>query len=378
MISQISISSFHQLLTSTEEFAVIDPREELMFSRGHLFSATNMPLSRLELLIDAGVPDKSIRIVLCDDGEGTADKAVTVLEELGFSDVRVLDGGLPAWALTGGAVFSGMNVPSKAFGEVVENKLNTPTISASTLHEKLKSGEKVHLLDARPLEEHREYCVPGSICCPSAELIFRASSLKIEPDSQIVVHCAGRTRSIIGAQTLIDSGMFKNVVSLCNGTPAWEFEGFDLETDDDRALPFPTEEGRCKAVETAKRIRKEWNIPALSPQKIEQWRTAGGTRYLFDVRSEEEFLNAHLKGSRHIAGGQLLQTTEKHIVVKNSQILLIDTDGVRATTTAMWLRRMGWNDVAVAEIPQMDFELESGANTPEDYFQLQMIDIDEA
>jgi len=355
----LSVDAFRALYEGKEEFAVIDPREELFFARGHLFGATNMPLSRLELLIGAGVPNRSTHTVLCDDGEGHAERGAERLKALGYTNVSILEGGLPVWALTGGAVFSGVNVPSKAFGEVIERDLGTPTLSALDLKAKLDARDDFLLLDARPLEEHQQYCIPGSLSCPSAEMILRAAEFEAFHGKDVVVHCAGRTRSIVGAQTLIDSGLFRSVRSLCNGTPGWEFEGLTTEKGSQREVALPSKPNE-KAVCAARAIAAEWSIPALDRPGLEKWCVQSGTRYLFDIRSAAEFAAGHLKGVKHIAGGQLLQTTEKHIVVQHSHITLIDNDGVRAVTTAMWLRRMGWCNVSTYQMSPKTDALEVG------------------
>jgi len=358
-MTYISVDAFRALYSGTEEFAVIDPREELFFARGHLFAATNMPLSRLELLVGAGVPNSATHIIFCDDGEGRAERAAEVLVSFGYEKISILQGGLPAWALTGGAVFSGVSVPSKAFGEVIERDLKTPTLSALELRAKLDGNEDFLLLDARPLDEHRQYCIPGSISCPSAEMILRAAELEPFRDKDVVVHCAGRTRSIVGAQTLIDSGLFKSVRSLCNGTPGWEFEGMKTEKGSLREASRP-ECASVGALNAAEDIRASWSIPTLDTTGFDQWRQGDGTRYVFDIRSAEEYAAGHMAGARHIAGGQLLQTTEKHIIVQNAHIVLIDSDGVRATTTAMWLRRMGWRNVVTHTMDIATGGLETG------------------
>ena len=346
----------------THEFAVIDPREELLFARGHLFAATNMPLSRLELLITRGVPDNATHVVLCDDDDGYAEKACEILNALGYFNLSKLEGGLPAWALNGGAVFSGVNVPSKAFGEVVERELATPSISATELKAKIDSQESFLLLDARPLKEHQDYCIPGAISCPSAEMILRTGDLEEFRNKDVVVHCAGRTRAIIGAQTLIDSGLFRSVRALRNGTPAWEFEELDVErgnTSEFAKPPEPTE-GALSAV---RRIRKNWSIPALDRAALSDWLVGPGTRYLFDIRSVSEYEAGHIPRSYHVPGGQLLQTTEKHMPVQNARVALIDDDGIRAVTTAMWLRRLGWRNVVTHSITPDDGGLETGNST---------------
>ena len=378
MIGSISVEAFRALYSQPDEFAVIDPREELFFARAHLFAATSMPLSRLEMLICSAVPLKDTMIVLCDDGDDLSERAAEVLAGMGYSELRVLTGGLLMWAHAGGAVYPELHVPSKALGEIVEQQLGTPTISAETLHEITTAGEEILLLDARPLDEHTHHCIPGSICCPVAELIYRTADLQIDEDTWVVVHCAGRTRGIVGSQTLIDGGILANAVWLADGTAAWRFAGLDQETGDTRTLPKPGVRGHKAARQVAERLRAEWQIPVLNLEETGDWHNAPGTRYALDIRTEAEYLAGHLANTRHISGGQLIQTTDCHLVVQNAHILLVDDDGVRATTTAIWLRRMGWKSVSVCEMkPEMP-GLQTGHPPVPSFDDLVPISIDEA
>ncbi|WP_459655385.1 rhodanese-like domain-containing protein, partial [Achromobacter xylosoxidans] len=57
----------------------------------------------------------------------------------------------------------------------------------------------------------------------------RAHGLAPDPKTTIVVNCAGRTRSIIGAQTLINLGVPNPVYALENGTQGWYLADFELD-----------------------------------------------------------------------------------------------------------------------------------------------------
>ena len=85
-------------------------------------------MSRLELRIRALVPRPAAPIVVMDGGgedEGLAARAAEKLAAWGYSNVRLFDGGLEAWRAAGFEIFSGTNVPSKAFGEFVEVTYDT-------------------------------------------------------------------------------------------------------------------------------------------------------------------------------------------------------------------------------------------------------------
>ncbi len=104
------------MLSDGPELALIDLREELIFSQRHLLWARSVPLSRLELQFAQLVPRRSTRIVLCDDADGLVERAAKILGRAGYTDISFLQGGVSAWEKAGLELFSGVNVPSKAFG----------------------------------------------------------------------------------------------------------------------------------------------------------------------------------------------------------------------------------------------------------------------
>jgi rhodanese-related sulfurtransferase len=207
-VKTVAARQLKAMLHDGGELALLDVREAGQFGESHLLFATPLPYSRLELDIGALVPRKSARIAVCDDdGKGTAALAAKRLAALGYSDVAVLEGGNRAWAAAGHALFKGVNVPSKLFGELVEHEYHTPRITAQELVRMKETSEDFILLDGRPLNEHHKMTIPGSTCCPNGELPYRVSSMVKNPRTKIVVNCAGRTRSILGAQTLINFGI---------------------------------------------------------------------------------------------------------------------------------------------------------------------------
>ena len=121
------------MLADGAELALVDVREELTFSKNHLLWARNVPLSRLELRFARLVPLLTTRIVLCDDGDGLVERAAAILANAGYTNLSYLDGGIAAWLAAGFVLFSGVHVPSKAFGEFVEHDSRTPSISAVEL-----------------------------------------------------------------------------------------------------------------------------------------------------------------------------------------------------------------------------------------------------
>ncbi len=354
MIEKISVEAFRALFDGDEEFAVIDPRESQDFTEGHLLAASNLPLGEISQRLEPAVPLKKTRCIFYDAGGGEAEAAAETIATEGYTRVAILRGGLQAWKESGGAVFTGRSVPGKAFGEFVEKYCNTPAMTAAELHHRQERDEPLLLLDSRSAEEHESFCIPGAVLCPGAELIYRVLPI-INADTEIVVHCGGRTRSIIGAQTLIDAGC-NNVHALENGTMAWQFEQLELEHGNRESLPEPDPTSLILVRAIADRLAERWHIHRLDSIAAHEIRN----RYLIDVRSREEYLAGHIRGSMHVPGGHLLQNIDRYLVVRHSVVVLIDSDWVRAVTTAVWLRRMGWRRVFVFTIEAGHDQLATG------------------
>ena len=130
-------------LLNREEIAFLDVREEDPHAREHPLFAANLPLSRIEVDAFGKLPKKSVPIVTLDDGEGDAQLAAQRLLKLGFTDVSIFEGGVKGWKAAGGEVFKDVNVPSKSFGELVESKRHTPSLSAQEVKQLLDNKEDV-------------------------------------------------------------------------------------------------------------------------------------------------------------------------------------------------------------------------------------------
>jgi rhodanese-related sulfurtransferase len=358
----VSAQQLRAMLLDGEEIALLDVREEAEFGARHILLAVNLPLSRLELRAANLVPRTATRVVVCDgDGDGRAHRAAARLEFYGYSAVQVLGGGTQAWADAGYEVFSGVNVPSKLFGEFIEHHYATPSLSAEELKARMDAGADMVVLDSRPLAEYREMNIPGSTCVPGAELVYRVRELAPHPNTLVVVNCAGRTRSIIGAQSLINAGIPNRVLALRNGTMGWHLAGLELEHGQDRYLPAVSPDNAEEARHLAARVASRFGVRTVDRQTLTQWQQAGDrSLYLLDVRSPEEFASGHLPGSQNAPGGQLVQGTDRYVGTLRARVVLIDDNAVRATMTASWLNQMGLHEALVLERALLDATLLRG------------------
>jgi rhodanese-related sulfurtransferase len=330
------------------ELALVDVREELNFSERHLLLARSIPLSRLELKFGTLVPRRATPIVLCDDGDGLAERAAAVLARNGYTNVAVLDGGVNAWVAAGFEVFSGVNVPSKAFGEYIEHEAGTPSISAAQLEQLIREKADIVVLDSRPYDEYSRVSIPTGINVPGAELVLRVHDIAPSPETLIVVNCAGRTRSIIGAQSLINAGVPNKVVALRNGTMGWSLAGFACEAGKNRRAPDVSTTTLDWARPAAQHVAEKCGVARIDRATLDAWRDdQNRTLYLFDVRDPAEYARGHVAGAISAPGGQLVQATDQYVGTLGARIVVVDDIEVRAAMTASWLRQMGWTDVVV-------------------------------
>ncbi len=335
-----------ELLSSKEEHAFIDVRENAAYGSGHPFFVSHVPYSILEARIGLYVPRQSTSTVLVDGGDGVSEKAAKRLEENGYTNVIVLKGGIAAWSDAGYALYEGISAPSKSFGEVVEHELGTKSITADELKARMDAGDdNFILLDGRTPAEFNRMTIPTSTSCPNAELSLRYKAMMNNPDADIIVNCAGRTRSLIGAQALIILDLPNKVYALENGTMGWRLAGFELEHGATRSYPLDIPEDIIEAAhEKADNLINEYNIKIIDWGELEKWNDdQNQTTFKFDIRTAEEYEAGHPDGFRHAPGGQLVQATDQWFSTRNARIVIYDNHRIRGVMTVIWLRGMGHN-----------------------------------
>lgn len=355
----LSPQDVRKALLAREEIALIDVRTEDAFARGHPLFAAQIPLARIEAEAHWRIPRRDTPVVVYDDGEGLALKATVRFAALGYSNVRELEDGLGGWRDAGYELFEDVNSYSKAFGELVEHRRHTPSLPAEQVQALIEEQADIVVLDARRFDEYATMSIPTGQSAPGAELVLRAAAAAPDPETTIIVNCAGRTRSIIGTQSLINAGVANRVFALRNGTIGWTLAGQSLDTGQQRIAPEIEIEGAGDARERARNVAYRAGVRRISTEELAYLKAdAARTLYLYDVRLPDRYEAGHLSGFRNAQGGQLVQETDHYAPVRGARIVLSDDRGVGADMTASWLAQMGW-EVLVLDAG-FDGELETG------------------
>ena len=349
MVEHISPAALNDLLHGRSPFALIDVREAGEHNTAHIPGASLIPRRQLEFHLALAVPHHDTPVVVSDDDGRRAALAAATLERMGYTQVKVLEGGINRWASQNYPTEWGTNVPSKDFGEKMEVVHHVPEIEATDLHDRITRGDKLVILDTRTPEEYQRFCIPGGRSVPGGELALRITDITkdLAPDTPVIINCAGRTRSIIGTRLLQRMGL-SNIYGLKNGTSGWLLAGYQLETGANQLdLPEPSPEGLAAAEAYAEKLVQEdgvvlLDIPALQALMA---RRQHESVYLVDVRTEAEYRRGHISGFRWFPGGQAVQRSDDIAVVKNSPIVFTCDRKARSIFTASWYRQMGFHEV---------------------------------
>jgi rhodanese-related sulfurtransferase/predicted metal-dependent enzyme (double-stranded beta helix superfamily) len=350
-----SYAQVKEALLTKNEIALVDVREEDPYAQSHPLFAINLPYGRIEVDAWRRIPRRDTPVVVYDNGEGLALRAIPVLQRLGYTQLSVLQNGLAGWAAAGGELFRDVNVPSKSFGELVESQRKTPSFSAHEVKALLERDSDMVILDARRFDEYQTMSIPSAVSVPGGELVLRARALAPSPTTRIVVNCAGRTRSIIGAQSLINSGIPNPVCALRNGTIGWTLAGLDLVKGADKRFGDIDDNDRSKAAASALALLFRAGVSRVDQATVKQWLSENARNtYVFDVRTPEDYARGHWPGAISAPGGQLVQETDHFVGVRGARIVVYDDDGVRASMTASWLAQMGWEVAVMKGISSQD------------------------
>ncbi len=332
-------------------WALFDVREMGESQKGHIPGATFLPRRMIELRIRELLPAPNTRIVIYDDGgdDSRAGYAAKTLTGFGYENVSVLQGGLNAWQAAGHEMATGWNVPCKDFGERLLVSSEVPYIKSDDLAGRLEAGENIGVFDVRTPQEYTEGSLPMSTSAPSFDWTLHVDDWARDYDG-VVIHCAGRTRSIFGTETGRLLGM-KKLWALENGTMGWRLSDRDLAAAQNRMLPSPSRTSIAGVRARAMDLARAEGVGILSPDALSLRLESRHVNpvYIFDTRDVVAFKAGHICSSILLPGGQACQRADDFAAVPDADIVFVDDNDSRAGVTAYWYRRMGFRHVFVLE-----------------------------
>jgi molybdopterin/thiamine biosynthesis adenylyltransferase/rhodanese-related sulfurtransferase len=108
-------------------------------------------------------------------------------------------------------------------------KTEIDEVSSIDARDRLDTADTPLFLDVREPDEWQEGHLPSAIHVPRGNLESRIEALVPDKEREIVVYCAGGSRSAFAAKSLAELG-YTNVSSLAGGFTDWKRNGFEYET----------------------------------------------------------------------------------------------------------------------------------------------------
>ncbi|TDD11682.1 hypothetical protein E1292_03960 [Nonomuraea deserti] len=328
--------------------ALLDVRERGEYALGQIPGSCPLPRGLIEICLEQLVPWKNIPLVLYSNTGHRSGLAAQTCRELGYQDVRVLAGGMNRWAEEGRAPVYGVNVIGKTFGERLSVTDQVQQLDPDEIAD-LAAGSQAFIFDARTASEYAKGHIPGAFHVPGGELVptlYNSGIDGLGSDHPIVVHCAGRTRSIVGAYLLKRAG-FSKVFALRNGTMAWVMSGRELSVEASPwNSPMITEDGPARAAAFAADFVHDTQAFPIQAAEVRTSVERGEACYIIDVRLAEEYVAGHVPGAVSCPAGQLANAVDEHIGVRDALLVCYSNDETRARIGAGLLSRIGYRRVA--------------------------------
>jgi len=101
-------------------------------------------------------------------------------------------------------------------------------VSPESVREKIGTCAGAKIIDVREADEFREGHLPGAVFIPRGFLELRIEDAAPDRDQELVLYCAGGSRSLFAAHNLQELG-YKNVLSMSGGFQKWKENGFHVE-----------------------------------------------------------------------------------------------------------------------------------------------------
>lgn len=325
------------LKNNKKNISFLDIRERKQYVHGFAFGSVNCPFSKFKYLIKELAPDLNTNLILIGvKNNNQTNQIQKILTKFRYCRSYIIKGDYKNWKKHKFPLWAGEYTFSKAFGEWIEITSNIKNLYAKELNKIHKKNHNYLQIDARPKKEFEKFSLPQSVQCSGGELpcyINNKENLK----KNYIVHCAGRTRSIIAYQTLKDFDFENKKYVLNGGTQNWVLNGYDRKFKNKSKIKS-TKINYKDDLKLANSVAKKFNIPST------QIKSKQANSYNFQINSEIKNFKK-IPGWKQVNATTLIQSTDKFISSTNTKVLIFSHIPSSAVFTVIWLRRMGYQAI---------------------------------
>jgi thiosulfate/3-mercaptopyruvate sulfurtransferase len=187
---------------------------------------------------EIGIGNHAEVVVYASSLLASATRAWWILRYAGVQNIRVLNGGLPAWKEAGGTVEAGeYEYEPAAFTPAFKREM------IANKEEVLAAVERgsVYIEDALPQDWHDREHIPGSICLPLTDLMIGWDVLRPQDEiealvptrlkgERVITYCGGGIAAALNAMAHLMAGN-DNVAVYDGSLFEWKGEGLPLSSN---------------------------------------------------------------------------------------------------------------------------------------------------
>ena len=96
-IKECTVADVKQRLDAGDKFVLVDVREESEWAAGHVAGAVHLSKGIIERDVETLIPNKEDAILLYCGGGYRSILAADALQQMGYTNVVSMDGGIKAW-----------------------------------------------------------------------------------------------------------------------------------------------------------------------------------------------------------------------------------------------------------------------------------------
>ncbi len=211
-------------------------------------------------------------------------------------------------------------------------------ITAEHLEERIAAGDAPIIIDVRQRDEIADGRLDHAHAVPFGLLELELPRLVPDRDAEVVLYCAGGTRSALAAHNAQKLG-YTRLLSMAGGFGKWKQIGGPFKM---HPLPDFPEDPEADAPPGP-------GVPTLSPLDLQALLASDQPPILLDVREDEETLRGSLKDAQNVVRGRLAMRIESVTEDRDARLVVLSSRGVRAAWATVELHALGYRNAVALQ-----------------------------